>query len=541
MTVDDADGRDPQGAGDPWPPEDLRRPSYDDYAHTLRGFVTRHLLTGLLGSVALAIGAIGVGWLPPPNPPYFEPSFAIGEALRSDFGLWVSRALVIIGGALLLQSWLVLGIDVLRGSLTDLRRLWATLAAWTLPLLFVPPLFSRDVYSYFAQGKLLLAGINPYTAGVAELPGWFQDGVDPMWAETPTPYGPLWLALSRGVVAFVGDNVYLGMLMFRLLSVIGVVLLAWYLPRLAFLCGIRAPKALWLGVMNPLVLMLFVVSTHNDALMIGLTVAGLTLVGERRPVLGVLLITAAVAIKPVALVALPFAGLLWAGSRADVRRRVLRWVQTGAIAASAFAVFTAVVGTGFGWLAALSTPGQVTTWLSPPCALGMVLGRLGDHLGLGDHTDQLISVLRVVAMLVAGIILARLVLKPEGRTPVRGLALAFMALVLLGPTFQTWYLLWVIPLAAVSGMSGRWLRATLLLIAGGTIYTLCETSATSDTLLRFGDAVAMAVTVVVVAGAVIASGHERSLVFAEQVDAGLVPEDGPSRARHDALIVRPAA
>ena len=34
--------------------------------------------------------------------------------------------------------------------------------------------------------------------------------------------------------------------------------MAYYLPRLAFLCGISAPKALWLGVMNPLVLLLFV-------------------------------------------------------------------------------------------------------------------------------------------------------------------------------------------------------------------------------------------------------------------------------------------
>ncbi len=35
--------------------------------------------------------------------------------------------------------------------------------------------------------------------------------------------------------------------------------------------------------MNPLVLLLFVLSAHNDALMVGMMIAGLTLVLERRP------------------------------------------------------------------------------------------------------------------------------------------------------------------------------------------------------------------------------------------------------------------
>ncbi len=199
---------------------------YDDYAQSVLGFALRHALLGLLGATLLGVGAIGIGWLPPPAPPlYLDSTIPFFEALRGSPGGWLARALVIVGGALVLQSWLVLGIDVMRGAITDLRRLWAVLALWCAPLLLVPPLFSRDVYSYYVQGKLFLSGADPYTTGVISLPGWFQDGVDPQWAQTPTPYGPLWLSLSRGVVALVGNNVYLGVLCFRALALLGVLLM----------------------------------------------------------------------------------------------------------------------------------------------------------------------------------------------------------------------------------------------------------------------------------------------------------------------------
>ena len=510
-----------------------------DHSRTRMGFALRHVVPGLVGTVLLAIGAVGVGWLPPPAPPlYVDSTIGFVTFLRGDVGAWVSRAMVIAGGAILLQSWLVLGIDVMRGSVTALHRLWATLAIWCVPLLVVPPLFSRDVYSYFVQGRLFLYGADPYTTGVIAIPGWFQDGVDPQWAQTPTPYGPLWIALSRGVVALVGDNTYLAVLTFRALAVVGVVLLAWFVPRLAFHCGISAPKALWLGVMNPLVLLLFVLSEHNDALMVGLIVAGLALTAERRPVMGVLLVTAAFAIKPVAIVALPFVGLLWAGSRASVRTRVLRWAQTLLVAVPAFLVITLVVGTGVGWVRALSAPGTVTTWLSPPSAVAMTIGAIGEQIGLDDHTDGLLLAVRSVALLVAAGIALWLCLRPEGRSPVRGAVLAMIAVIALGPTFQTWYLLWVLPLAAASGLSARWLRVVLLVVAGGTLYSLCETSATADNLLDINDGVAMAVTVALVAGAVLASRRERQLILGDPVSHGLLPQDAPARARYESSIVR---
>ena len=499
-------------------------------------FTLRYAVPGLLATTVVAIGALGVGWLP------FEGGLvdvAFIHTLRSTgLGQFVSRASVILGGALLLQAWLVVGSDVLAGHIRDVRRLWAVLALWAAPLLLAPPLFSRDVYSYFAQGKLVYKGWDPYTNGVASIPGWFRDGVDPMWQDVPTPYGPLFLALSRGVAALVGDNPYLAAVAFRLIGIGGVALLALYIPRLAFHLGIDPSKALWLGVMNPLVLMHFVLGAHNDALMIGLIAAGLCFAIEGRAITGVVLLTMGGMVKPIGLLALPFAGLIWAGTQADLRRRVLAWVKVALVAGGTYAVSAGVVGSSLGWIRALTTPGEVRTWLSPATALGMATGNVGSWIGLGDHVDGTVGAFRLLGEVAAVGIVAWLCFRPQGRTAVRGLTLAFLAVVALGPVVQPWYLLWILPLAAASGLSPRELRVVLLLVAAFTLYGLCETSASADSLLELSDGLAMAAAATAVGIAVSVSPRERALLFGPPTAHGLMPDDPPAAARRERLVVR---
>ena len=498
-------------------------------------FTLRYAVPGLVGTAVIAIGALGVGWLPIDG----LADFPLVNTMRyTSIGNFVSHAAVILGGAVLLQSWLVLGADVLAGHIRDLRRLWGVLALWTVPLILAPPLFSRDVYSYFAQGKLVLQNIDPYTNGVASVPGWYPDGVDPMWQATPTPYGPLFLALERGVAAMSGDNPFLAVIAFRLLAVGGVAMLAYYVPRLAFHGGIDASKAVWLGVLNPLVLMHFVLGAHNDALMVGLIVMGLTLTIERRPIIGVALVTMGAMVKPIGLLALPFVGLVWAGSRADVRQRILGWVKTGLVMLVTYGAFSAVVGGGIGWVRALTTPGEVRTWLSPSTALGMFTGNVASWFGLGDHIDLTVGVFRAIGELLAIGIVAWLLLKPQGRTPVQSLAWAFLAVVLLGPVVQPWYLLWILPLLAASGLTPRQLQVVLLGTAAFTFYGLCETSATTDSLFELSDGLAMLASAAAVGLALSASPRERALVFGEPTDHGLLPDDAPAAARREMLVVR---
>jgi hypothetical protein len=307
---------------------------------------------------------------------------------------------------------------------------------------------------------------------------------------------------------------------------------------LAFLSGIDAPKALWLGVMNPLILMNFVASSHNDSLMIGLIAAGVCLAMEGSMIVGIIAVTAGAMVKPIGLLALPFAGLIWAGVNSDLKARLIAWAKTLAIAASCFLAASAVVGVNLGWIHALTTPGTVRTWLSPSTALGMASGNAMRWFGLGDHVDLTVAVFRGLFELAAIIIIARLIIKPEGRTALRGLVLAFAAVVVLGPVIQPWYLLWALPLAAASGLSPKELRAVLLLIAGFTLYGLCEPSATSDSLFELSDGIAMLAAAGAVALAVSISPRERALFFGEPASHGLLPEDRPAIARYNQLIIR---
>ncbi|MEI8080531.1 MAG: polyprenol phosphomannose-dependent alpha 1,6 mannosyltransferase MptB [Actinomycetes bacterium] len=528
-----------------------RRPSTGVQADSLTLFVLRSVLPGFIAALLVGIGAFGVGWLP------LQTSlvdYSVVDALRSTtLGAVVSKGAVVVGIALLIQAWLLLGHDVMRGYVKDVRRLWLALGAWALPRILAPPLFSRDVYSYFAQGKMMVCGVSPYQYGSSSVPGWYEDGVDPMWGEAPTPYGQFWLLLSRGVVAFTGGGQpvpgrpcveqftgttpYSGALVLRLLAVIGVALLAWAVPKLAFAGGISPAKALWLGVLNPLVLMHFVSGAHNDALMIGLVVTGLALAVERMPILGVILITLGGNTKPIGLVALPFLGLIWAGPHAGKARVIGRWLMVGAIAAVILAVFAAITHTGFGWLSALSTPGAVKTWLSPPTALAMAIGDALSLVGF-DITDSLIEVCRFLGMIATLVVLGYLCLKPQGRTPIRGAALAFFALVALGPVVQPWYVLWSLPLFAASGLRRTEFRVALVGIAGFTLYGLITSSSTQDSLVQIPDLVAVFIVAIVIGVVMAVSPRERRLLLGGPDDVGLVPDDPPARARAGMLVFR---
>ncbi|MFM8239699.1 MAG: polyprenol phosphomannose-dependent alpha 1,6 mannosyltransferase MptB [Actinomycetota bacterium] len=505
--------------------------------------LARYGLPGFAGSLLLTIGAFGVGWLPLKTGVV---EIAYVEALRgTTLGTLMSRALIFVGVALLLQAWLILGHDLLADrddphALVDATpgSMTAILAAWCAPLLIAPPLFSRDVYSYFAQGRVLDMGADPYSTGVSVVDGWFQDGVDPMWAETPTPYGPFFLLISRGVANFATDQPALAALVFRVIALIGLALLVVYVPRLAFLHGINPSRALWLGVLNPLVVMHFVAGAHNDALMAGLVVMGLCLAAERHAAWGAAAIALAASVKPIAFLALPFIGLQWAGLQSGWWQRIRGWLLAGVVAGAVFLATALLAGVGFGWISALSAPGEVRTWLSPPTAIGMIVGGGTTWLGLTIDNNMAVAIARLIGAIAGLGIVVWLILRPEGRSPVRGCALAFVAVVVLGPAFQPWYLLWFLPLFAATGLTATQLRWVILLIAGFSLHGMAESSATSDNLFEFSDGLAILAAFAVVGLVLLVSPRERRLVLGGPLSHGLLPTDAPAEARAKQSVFR---
>ncbi len=494
-----------------------------------------HALLGMAGSVLLFLGSLGVGWLPASSQLL---DAAIVTWLRATTtGAGLSRIAVFLGVAVLLQAWLRLGIAVLDGHEADVTRLARILAIWIAPLILMPPLFSRDAYSYYAQGQLLLAGISPYQQGVSALPGWFQSGADPLWAEAPTPYGPAFLLIEQGVAAVAGRNAYAGAILFRLVALTGVMLLVRQVPQLAHRHGIHAPSALWLAVLNPLVLMHFVAGAHNDALMVGLIVAGLAGCLDRSPVRGIVLIGLAGAVKPIALIVLPFAGLVWAGVRAGWWQRIAAWARSGLLVLIVFVALSVVARVGLGWVASLSTPGSVRTWLSPSTAIGMILGWVLERISLGS-TDTAVGLIRALAMLVGAVIYLYLVLAPHGRSAVRGAALALLAVVALGPVVQPWYLLWALPLLAATGLRAGALRLALLVTLVLIVHGMAESNATADTVVDVRDGIAAVLAATVVAVVLLRPPQHGLTLLLGPTNRSLMPADGPARQRAASLVVQ---
>ena len=326
-------------------------------------------------------------------------------------------------------------------------------------------MYSRDVYSYLAQSEIAINGLDPYKVGPATglgLDHVFTLSVPTMWRETPAPYGPLFLWMGQGISALTGDNIVFAVLCHRLVVLLGVGLIVWAVPRLARRCGVAEVSALWLGAANPLLIMHLVAGIHNEALMLGLMLAGTEFAlrgiyadGALLPkprawpqnraewvrwrpmamlILGVVLITLSSQVK------LP--GTAGGGFRGDGaglpvgRHRQGLFIAGGSLTAVSVAVMAVIgwaSGLGFGWLFTLGTANVVRSWMSLPTLLALGTGQVGILLGLGDHTTAVLGLTRgigviIIAMMVSWLLLAVL----RGRLhPVGGLGVALGRTVLL--------------------------------------------------------------------------------------------------------------
>ncbi len=233
----------------------------------------RTRLFGATGTVLMAIGALGVG----ARPVVQDPTFGVRLLNLPSRIQTVSLTMTTTGAVMMTLAWLMLGRFALGERRMTRSQLDRTLLLWVLPLLIAPPMYSRDVYSYLAQSEIAINGLDPYKVGPATglgLDHVFTLSVPTMWRETPAPYGPLFLWMGQGISALTGDNIVLAVLCHRLVVLLGVGLIVWATPRLARRCGVAEVSALWLGAANPLLIMHLVAGIHNEALMLGLMLAG---------------------------------------------------------------------------------------------------------------------------------------------------------------------------------------------------------------------------------------------------------------------------
>ena len=409
------------------------------------------------------------------------------------------------GMVLLMRSWIRLGRLAREYPGIPVRLYACVMVAWTLPMLFVVPLLSKDAYSYVAQGEMMSRHISPYVYGPSVLGtggNSYTVLTDKLWWNVTSPYGPIFLAMAGGIQKLVGHSELGGLVMFRLVAVFGVSLIGFSIPRLARGVGRDASTAFAYSVMNPIILIHLIGGEHNDALMLGLMLVGLVLAKEGHPVLGTVLVTAAALVKVPAMVGVIYIGWDWLGSSASWRERVRYVFYAGAIALVVMVAVTQAVGIGWGWVAALTNADAIRSYLDPVTAIGLGLAKIVAAIGLGNHPDTFLFLFRAAGAVAAvSIGLVLLWRSRGGLSGLRAIGLTMLAVVILGPVMQPWYLAWGVVLLGIVA-EGRlrgwiiWLTVAVTFLGVGDA-TYFVSALRSVNLAVFGAVVAAALVVLI--------------------------------------------
>ena len=421
------------------------------------------LLRGVLGSVLLTLGGFGTGALPVDGGPAARVGligFAFGH------GEILALALTWTGVVLLVTAWLALGPRAVSGRLATRDAVWAT-ALWSLPLLPAVPLFSRDAWSYLAQGAMTAAGVDPYEFGPEANPGAFSVEVSPDWQSTATPYGPLHLLAMRILVALSGGHPGVGVLLLRLAVFAALGALVALVVTAARRTGVHPGAAVWMACVSPLSVIHLAGGLHNEIFPLVACLGAVVLTLDRRYAWAGAAIGVAVAFKATAVIVAPF--LLWIAL--DARRRdravtrpAIRALGDTAVAAAAagavFALATLASGTGLGWLNAISVSDRVINYLSAPTAAAHLIHAVTDSPGF---EDVLAVTRRIGQVLLAATLVAVWWCHRRDRlTAVRGIMLALLAFVVLNSLAWPWYHVWV---AAFWVLARPGRRATTVAVA----------------------------------------------------------------------------
>jgi alpha-1,6-mannosyltransferase len=399
--------------------------------------------TGLLGALCVLVGVAQSGspfasklpnaWL-----------FGLGNGTSSAGrdSTFVGIIVFYLGITLMIASWFEVIRTLRRGPARPIGAVVAMITAWAVPVLAVPPLFSRDVYSYAAQGEMVARGLNPYVHGPTVLGSDpYLRLVDPLWQNAHAPYGPAWVRLAGGIVQLTRHDVVATIVGFRLVALLGVGLIAWGVPALARSVGRDPAVALALAVLNPLVLLVLLGGAHNDALMLGLLVAGCAAARRNHILIGLVLCALAAEVKVPALIGAVFIGFWWGEGAAAWRQRAQRVAGAVLIAVALMVVVGWASGLGWRWLDGLSNPGVVVSWVDPVTAVGLGLSHASAGLGLGAHSSAYVQASRTAGVALALVISIGLVLRSRIGA-MQALGRSLLAFVVLGPVVWPWYETW---------------------------------------------------------------------------------------------------
>lgn len=341
-----------------------------------------------------------------------------------------------LAGMVAAWVWLVRSAERLR-----LRAIAGVAAVWTLPLLVAGPVLSSDGYAYGAVGEQLRRGIDPYGHGPAAMgSGVFLQAMDPGWAHSPAPYGPLSLLLFRLLDQAGGDRLSATLAALRAV-VAGATLAA---AVLAVRGAARRRTAAAFLAAGPVVTVSLAGALHVDAVAAALAAAAAAAWAAKHRLAAVALAALATAVKA-SLGVLVLALLIALAAQSPPGRRLRRTAAAAATAAACYLLPAVVVGNPFGLLRALATPYERVGVGSPASVLAAVLRPALAPVLPGNLPEIVVyGVLQAAGLAVAGAALAA----SRRRNPCLCAGVALLAIVLSSPVLHSWYLAWPLVLLA---------------------------------------------------------------------------------------------
>ena len=372
---------------------------------------------------------------------------ALVPARAGGFPLWLRGPLGSLGGYLPYSDfaiWMVVMMGIFLVALLTVPALhvrWVIAATVVLHVLFFlgPPLISADVIGYIDWARAgALHGLNPYSTDSGTV---VSDAVYPFvrWDNFSSPYGPLFTLFSYALVPL-GVPLNLWALKFSvLIASLGCFALIYACARELG----RDPRlGLVLYGLNPAVLVYAVGGAHNDVLMMLPLLGGVLLLLRGRERAGAVSGSLAVAIKASAGLAVPFLVL---GARERGRALVAALATGAAVLAVALVAF----GTqAFDFVNVLGTQQGLDSGTSVIAQLGAIFGWSGNPNGA-----------RAVATVVFAATLGGLLWRTWRRREdwLDCAAWATVALLVCTSWLLAWYIVWLVPLAALG--RSRWLPA----------------------------------------------------------------------------------
>ena len=311
-----------------------------------------------------------------------------------------------------------------------------------------PTIVSTDVFGYVAYGRELAAhGLNPYVSAPISLS---HDAILPYvyWKHETSPYGPLFTILGAplGLV-----SASAALWSYKAVASASSIALSFLVADVARRRGLNPVRAAMFVGLNPVLLFYAVSGAHNDLLAALLMTAAVALALRGRESAGAGAAAAAAAIKLTFGLALPF---VLAGCRR--RGPAVRGAMLAALAIGAPTLLL------FGphitdQLHRIATDRRFDIAFSGPDRLAAALGT-GIDTSVGGFCAG-------GAGLVALVMIAR---AWRGHDPIAAAGWAFLALLASVASLAPWYLVWLLPLAAVGrsrALQGAALAATLYLVA----------------------------------------------------------------------------